>query len=336
MIDLTPLEVRKKKGDFRKAMRGYDPALVDDFLDVTADRMEELVRENMTFSDRVTRLEVLVADYREREKALTEALVSAQEMREETRRQAQRDADLLRREAEAEAADIRAAAHQAKEKEEDGLRRLRAQRSQLMKSFRAFLERELAELSVAEEALGLRRGRGRGRGASAMTADLFAEAEDGDLDDDDASAFDAQDSIPSGPELVIGTERRPARARRSPKPVREALVEEIAAPKDLSTNGVGDEEEAFDVAEFAPADEPPAVKPRPAVMLLGDSDGAEPELNGNGDGQALPEDTTMRSHDRAKATSLAALEEEVLRELREQPHSAEKAALLSSVLEEDV
>ena len=34
--------------------------------------MEQLVRENMTFADRVGRLETLVADYREREKALTE------------------------------------------------------------------------------------------------------------------------------------------------------------------------------------------------------------------------------------------------------------------------
>jgi cell division initiation protein len=325
MIDLTPLEVRKKKGDFRKAMRGYDPALVDDFLDVTADRMEELVRENMTFADRVSRLEVLVADYREREKALTDALVSAQEMREETRRQATRDADLLRREAEAEAADIRAAAHQAKEKEEDGLRRLRAQRSQLMKSFRAFLERELAELSVAEEALGLRRRGGRGRGASPMTADLFAEAEDGDMDDEDASAYDAQESLPSGPELVIGSQRRPSRSRRSPKPVREAHEEEIAS-----------DDEAHDVAEFAPADEP--VKTRPPVMLLEDTDvPSEPGLFSNGTVEASAADEkNARNHDRAKPTSLAALEEEVMRELREQPHSAEKAALLSSVLEEDV
>ena len=32
MIDLTPLEVRKKKGDFKRAMRGYDPGMVDETL----------------------------------------------------------------------------------------------------------------------------------------------------------------------------------------------------------------------------------------------------------------------------------------------------------------
>ena len=40
MIDLTPLEVRKKKGDFRRGLRGYDPPQVDDFLDIVADRLE--------------------------------------------------------------------------------------------------------------------------------------------------------------------------------------------------------------------------------------------------------------------------------------------------------
>ena len=32
MIDLTPLDVRKKRGDFRKMLRGYDPQEVDSFL----------------------------------------------------------------------------------------------------------------------------------------------------------------------------------------------------------------------------------------------------------------------------------------------------------------
>ena len=44
MIDLTPLDVRKKRGDFRKSMRGYDPQEVDTFLDLVAMRMEELVQ----------------------------------------------------------------------------------------------------------------------------------------------------------------------------------------------------------------------------------------------------------------------------------------------------
>src|SRR5687767_8934134 len=143
MIDLTPLEVRKKKGDFRRQMRGYDPALVDDFLDLVADRLEQVVRENLTTGERIHLLEQQVADFREREKALTEALVSAQEMREDMRKQVARENELSRREAEQQAEQIRAGALQAREREEESLRRLRARQTQLLQSYRTFLEREL-------------------------------------------------------------------------------------------------------------------------------------------------------------------------------------------------
>ena len=157
MIDLTPLEVRKKKGDFRRGMRGYDPQSVDDFLDLIADRLEQLVRENGSLSDRVRRSEEQVSDYRERERALTEALVTAQEMREQMRQQIEKEVELKRREAEADADSIRAQAEQVREREEESIRRLRARQSQFVQSYRVFLERELSELSVMTESLDLGR-----------------------------------------------------------------------------------------------------------------------------------------------------------------------------------
>ena len=42
MYDLTPLDVRNKIGDFRRAMRGYDPAEVDAFVELVAERMASL------------------------------------------------------------------------------------------------------------------------------------------------------------------------------------------------------------------------------------------------------------------------------------------------------
>jgi cell division initiation protein len=314
MIDLTPLEVRKKKGDFRKAMRGYDPALVDDFLDLAADRMEQLVRENMTLSDRSSRLEAQVADFREREKALTEALVTAQEMREEVRRAAVQNAELLRREAEGEAASIRRAAQDAKHSEEEGLRRLRAQRAQLMKSFRAFLERELSELSVAEEAMGLRRRGSRGQGASGVAPDLFVgNAEDPDdldvdpdalLDDGFDDTAESPRSVPASAPLKSAVPAPPAAARRRKAPDSELM----AGPANLP------DDDAVDVSELAPRDSP------------------ENGRNSTSSSSAPVADTPRRG----RTSSLADLEEEVLRDLREEGGSAEKAALLSSVLEEDV
>lgn len=154
MIDLTPIDIRKKKGDFPRAVRGYRVEDVDLFLDLAADRLEEVVNALMRLEERTRQLEEQVRLFREREQALTDALVSAQEMRDEVRRQASKEADLLRREAEAEAERIRAAALRTIEKEEDVLRRLRARRAQFLHTYRTFLERELAELSVMAESVG--------------------------------------------------------------------------------------------------------------------------------------------------------------------------------------
>jgi cell division initiation protein len=156
MIDLTPLEVRKKKGDFRRAMRGYDPLLVDDFLDLVADRLEELVRENLALQESVGRQEQQVADYRDREKALTEALVSAQEMREEVRRQAAREAEESMQAARQEAAELRASVEQeSRELREESRRDREAARRELedARSAREEALKEIAGLRTEADAL---------------------------------------------------------------------------------------------------------------------------------------------------------------------------------------
>lgn len=155
MIDLTPIEIRKKKGDFPRSLRGYDAAEVDLFLDLAADRLEEVVTRVRDLEARLYQQEEQLESYRGRERALTEALVSAEALRADVRRQAEEEASLIRRAAELSAKEAQAAAMQAVAREEEAIRRLRARREQALRSYRAFLERELAELAVhAEVAAG--------------------------------------------------------------------------------------------------------------------------------------------------------------------------------------
>jgi DivIVA domain-containing protein len=210
MIDLTPLEVRKKKGDFRRTFRGYDPELVDDFLDMAADRLDEIVRENIAITERVGRLEERVADYREREKALTEALVSAQEFRQERLNQASREADLRVAEATADAERIRAGALRDREREEEALRRVRARRAQLVESFRAFLQRELHQLDVETAALEL------SDAAVEAAARVWALGDESATEDDDGAADPA-----AGPAA-------PAERRRAVTRAEDARAREVA------------------------------------------------------------------------------------------------------------
>jgi len=151
VIDLTPLDVRKKKGDFRRVMRGYDPEAVDNFLDEVVARMEELVRDNASLNQRVGQMTDAIADYRERERAMNEALVSAQQLREGMREQAQREADLVLREARGEGERIVADAKRQVTFALEALRRVQAQRVRFLRLFRALVERQLSELEQEEE-----------------------------------------------------------------------------------------------------------------------------------------------------------------------------------------
>ena len=176
MIDLTPLEVRQKKGDFRRGFRGYDAELVNDFLDLVADRMEELVKENMALRDSVQSLDAEVVLYREKERALSDALMAAQRLREDARSHAEKEGELMIREARLAAETAREEATRALAREEEALREARARRAQLVESFRRLLERELGELTVLEQTLDLgaapppAKGRGKGRTQAAAPA----------------------------------------------------------------------------------------------------------------------------------------------------------------------
>ena len=162
MIDLTPLDVRNKRGDFKKLMRGYDPQEVDGFLEIAAERLEELVRENIVLRERSESLERQVGAQTGREQAIQEALVTAQELRADIHSQAQREADHLVKESETEArrlaaeaeANVRNLIRDAERRLElgrDALEEMERRRTRFLKAFRQLLERELDVVDVEDE-----------------------------------------------------------------------------------------------------------------------------------------------------------------------------------------
>ncbi len=150
MIDLTPLDVRKKRGDFARALRGYEREEVDTFLEMVAERMEELVRENLRLQERTDRLEEQLAGLEGREKAVHGALVTAQELREEMRDQARREAELLRREAEAAVERVLAEGEHRIRSVKETVEDLERARLRFLKAFRTLLERNMDAVEVEE------------------------------------------------------------------------------------------------------------------------------------------------------------------------------------------
>ncbi|MDT8435917.1 MAG: DivIVA domain-containing protein [Gemmatimonadota bacterium] len=150
MMELTPLDVRKKKEDFRRVVRGYDPGQVDGFLDLVAERLDDLVGQEARLRDRLEAQEEQLEAFRERERALNEALVTAQELREEARRQAERSAESRIREAEQDAAGIRRETDLALREARRELAGLETRRAGLLRALRSTAERFLAELDEEE------------------------------------------------------------------------------------------------------------------------------------------------------------------------------------------
>jgi len=161
MIDLTPLDVRKKSEDFKRILRGFDPQEVQVFLELTAERMEELVRENLRLSERSETLQEQVSSQTGREQAVQDALVTAQELRSDMKQQAQREADVviaqaqtearrLLNEAEAEVRSMLRDAQRRLDQGSDALADMERRRGRFLKAFRQLLEREIDVVDVEE------------------------------------------------------------------------------------------------------------------------------------------------------------------------------------------
>jgi len=147
---LTPLDLRKQ--EFRKTMRGYDPAEVEDFRVRAADELERVIRERMALEEVLARAEEQLAAFREREKAMNAALVSAQQLRAETREQAEREAQMIVREAEAEGERHLDRARREIERLEAMAQNLARQHHAYLAALRSLVERQKAELDAMADA----------------------------------------------------------------------------------------------------------------------------------------------------------------------------------------
>lgn len=153
MIDetfhLTALDVRRY--DFGRSLRGYDPDRVEQFRAQVAEELERLSRLTQELESKARSFHEQLRAFRERDKALNEALVSAQQLRSEIREQAEREGQLVLREAQVEAERNMEFARAELTRMEDQIAALDRTRRSFIAQMRATAERQLAELAAAEE-----------------------------------------------------------------------------------------------------------------------------------------------------------------------------------------
>jgi cell division initiation protein len=119
---LTPVEIRHLKPP-RATWRGYRTGPTDALLEEIAASFEDVWRERADLADKVEQLEADLVRFRELESLLRTTLVSAEQLRD----QARREAELILDQAHAEARDVQRRAIAENDRLAHASRRLRAQ-----------------------------------------------------------------------------------------------------------------------------------------------------------------------------------------------------------------
>lgn len=109
-MKITPLDVQQKV--FRLQFRGYHRREVDEFLEDLTRTLETLARENVTLREKLAGVEEELTRMKKAEATLTQTLLSTQSLSDQMKRNAQRDAELIVKEAELKAETM---LHQARE-----------------------------------------------------------------------------------------------------------------------------------------------------------------------------------------------------------------------------
>jgi len=98
---ITPLDIQQKQ--FPMKFRGFDVEEVFAFLEVIREEMEDLLRENAQLKENAQRAENQIKEYKDMETTLRETLMTAQQMVEDYKTNARKEAELIVKEAELKA-----------------------------------------------------------------------------------------------------------------------------------------------------------------------------------------------------------------------------------------
>jgi cell division initiation protein len=147
---IRPVDIRRK--EFKSGLRGYDANQVDDFLDEVADEFERTFAENQRMLEEMTSLRERLQQFEELEASIQEALVQAQQVARDLRRNAGKEAELIVREAKEQSHRILADSSGRVERVQESYEVLRKAKQDFSNDFRHLLKSYLAVMDNADVA----------------------------------------------------------------------------------------------------------------------------------------------------------------------------------------
>ena len=154
---ITPVDIEQK--EFTRGVRGYKEEEVDTFLNLIILEMENLIRTNRELSDENSKLKEELATSRNTESEVLETLETAKRLMSEISASAEKRAEVLLKNAELDADLIRREARETYERCMDESKSIRTRVSALREKYKNLLEAELERFDM-------------------LSADIFTEADD--------------------------------------------------------------------------------------------------------------------------------------------------------------
>lgn len=146
---ITPLDIQQK--EFRVKFRGFDVEEVDSFLELLREEMEELLRENANLREEVKRLQTQLKEYKNIETTLRDTLIATQQMVEEFKETARKEAELIKKEAELKAEEMFKKAQEKVIKIHEDITDLKGVRRHFKEELRRLIESHLGMLEFDKE-----------------------------------------------------------------------------------------------------------------------------------------------------------------------------------------
>lgn len=148
-MKITPLDIQQMV--FRVSFRGYDKEEVNRFLEELAETVELLNRDNAVQREKIVFLEQQLVELKRTETTLSNTLVSAQSLAEDVKRSAQRESELVIKEAELKAGEMIRQARMELSNTQRDLTGLQKQRLLMVERLRATLRTFERMLEVEEQ-----------------------------------------------------------------------------------------------------------------------------------------------------------------------------------------
>ena len=145
---IRPTDIRRK--EFKSGIRGYDANQVDDFLDAVADEFERNFAENQRLSEEITNLRGRLEQFEQLEDSIRAAIVHAEEVSRDLRQNANKEAELIIREAQEQAHRTLADSSGRVERVQESYEALRQAKQEFANEFRYLLKTFLAVMDNAD------------------------------------------------------------------------------------------------------------------------------------------------------------------------------------------